>query len=622
MPIISQQAARTLKGRFAHALILLTLTLGSITILYPFALMVSGSLKSEMDENDLNLVPTYLYQSAELYQKFLETKYGQRIDLLNQAHLTNHIKFRQAQTPLPNEALANEYAAFLKESSMPREWLVLGGVTGLKTVPNNLRRLRDDLKNQFHGDLEAFNRETGGVAATWLNITVPQPDPLSQRYDYPNNAVGDAYFETQSSTPLGELYAISPTGFFLDRMVYPRFGRYDTTAFAEALGRDLRSFESFRLEQTYPSDGSEAYQALWIEFVLEELNASYVLTQNVSPQSYQEFLQATYASIVQLNEAWGTDLKSFGEITHPENEWLSGARRTDYNSFLKTLSPTKLRLAGPEFRWRDWLHRQYGSLSEINSQLNTTYTSMDAIYPPSAELEWQFIQSNSSTLKKDFAVRNFVNVIDELFVEGRPFLNTVIFCSLSVLSALIINPLTAYAMSRFQLPGSYKILLLLMATMAFPPMVTLIPTFLILQKLNMMNTFAALVLPTIANGYLIFLLKGFFDSLPKELYEAASIDGASEMRIFFQITLALSKPILAVVALSAFNSAYTMFLYPLLVAPDPQMWLLSVWLYQFQLEASTGGIFASVLIAAIPTLLLFIFCQRIIMRGIVVPVEK
>jgi multiple sugar transport system permease protein len=115
---------------------------------------------------------------------------------------------------------------------------------------------------------------------------------------------------------------------------------------------------------------------------------------------------------------------------------------------------------------------------------------------------------------------------------------------------------------------------------------------------------------------------GFFDSLPRELYEAAEIDGFSEIRMFFQITLALSKPILAVVALGAFTSAYTMFLYALIVCPRPDMWLLSVWLFQFQQQANSSTVFASILIAAIPTLVMFLLCQNIIMRGIVIPTEK
>lgn len=153
-------------------------------------------------------------------------------------------------------------------------------------------------------------------------------------------------------------------------------------------------------------------------------------------------------------------------------------------------------------------------------------------------------------------------------------------------------------------------------------MVTLIPQFILLRQLGLLNTFIALVLPLLANGYMIFLLKGFFDSLPQELYEAARIDGASEARMFFQITMALSKPILAVLALGTFTGAYMMFLYPLLVAPDPDMWLISVWLFQYQQRASSAGVYASVVIASIPTLIIFLFAQRTIMRGIVVPTEK
>jgi len=95
-----------------------------------------------------------------------------------------------------------------------------------------------------------------------------------------------------------------------------------------------------------------------------------------------------------------------------------------------------------------------------------------------------------------------------------------------------------------------------MLTMAFPPMVTQIPVFLMLRKLHLLNTFAALILPGLANGYSIFLLKGFFDGLPKELYEAAELDGASETQMFTRICLPMSTPVLAVIGLGAFTHAY------------------------------------------------------------------
>jgi multiple sugar transport system permease protein len=241
---------------------------------------------------------------------------------------------------------------------------------------------------------------------------------------------------------------------------------------------------------------------------------------------------------------------------------------------------------------------------------------------PIEQQELRHVTRHAGPLRWGFATNNYRFVTAELFVQGDAFRNTMTLCALAVLTAIIVNPLAAYAMSRFRLRGTYNVLLILMATVAFPPMVTLIPKFIMLREMSLLNTFAALVLPFAANGYLIFLLKNFFDSLPQELYEAAAIDGASEARIFFQITMSLSTPILAVVALEAFNAAYAMFLYALIVAPSPDMWLQTVWLGQFKERAGLGPIFAAVLVTCIPTLIVFILAQRVIMRGIIVPTEK
>jgi multiple sugar transport system permease protein len=233
-----------------------------------------------------------------------------------------------------------------------------------------------------------------------------------------------------------------------------------------------------------------------------------------------------------------------------------------------------------------------------------------------------WIKKNSNALKQDFLIRNFVSVFDYIILHGYAIWNTFVYCATAVLCALIVNPLAAYALSRFNPPSTYKILLFLMVTMAFPPMVTQIPVFLLLRELSLLNTYGALILPALANGYSIFLLKGFFDSLPKELYESAQIDGASEVRIFLQITMSLSKPILAVIGLQTFQLAYSNFMMALLYCQDENMWTVMPWLYQLQTNSCQGVIFASLIFAAVPTFLVFVFCQNIIMRGIVVPVEK
>ena len=181
---------------------------------------------------------------------------------------------------------------------------------------------------------------------------------------------------------------------------------------------------------------------------------------------------------------------------------------------------------------------------------------------------------------------------------------------------------------EFTPPGIYnwaflnKILLFFIATMTFPPMVTMIPNYLLMKDIGFLNTFYALIIPGMANGYSIFLLKGFFDSLPRELYEAADIDAASEFHKFWHIAMSLSKPILAVIALGAFNGAYSNFMFAVVLCPDEKMWTLMVWLVQMQAFSSRGAMMASLVLSAIPTLVVFIFAQNIILRGIVLPVEK
>ncbi len=213
-----------------------------------------------------------------------------------------------------------------------------------------------------------------------------------------------------------------------------------------------------------------------------------------------------------------------------------------------------------------FLSARYGGreIENYNRANGTQYTDWNEI-PLLQQDAYAMALSQQRTRKRiEYPTRNFITVIDYVVLHGRAVVNTVIYCLLAVTAALIINPLAAYALSRYKPPSAYKVLLFLMLTMAFPPMVTQIPVFLMLREFNLLNTFWALILPGLANGYSIFQLKGF-DSLPRELYESATIDGAGEFRIFWQITMSLSQPILAVIALQTFTAAYSNFMMALLI---------------------------------------------------------
>ncbi len=249
-------------------------------------------------------------------------------------------------------------------------------------------------------------------------------------------------------------------------------------------------------------------------------------------------------------------------------------------------------------------------------------------FPPNAEdlraaLAVQFLEHG----RRDFlrsCVANYRLVGQYLFQRGRAFTNTLLLVILSVLAHLTVNPLAAYALSRFRMRGTEKILLFLLATMAFPAAVTAIPGFLLVRDLGLLNTLAALVLPTVASGMSIFILKGFFDALPRELYEAAAIDGASEWTVFRKITLPMTTPILAVNALNSFVAAYNSWEWAFLVCQEESNWTLAVWMYQMsqQMGGQPWCVMAGFVLVSIPTAVVFLVCQKVILRGIVLPSMK
>lgn len=302
----------------------------------------------------------------------------------------------------------------------------------------------------------------------------------------------------------------------------------------------------------------------------------------------------------------------------------------DYREFVSRHWPDRFvqhtaqgpRLAGSENLFRALLERKYASIARANSVFGTRYPSFAATPGPYALNDLQETREQAAALRRHFAWRNYATVIERFAIEGRSLWNTLFYCAASILVALTVNPLCAYALSRFQLRAAFKVLLFLLATIAFPAEVSMIPGFLLLKNLGLLNTFWALVLPGAANGYAIFLLKGFFDSLPLDLYEAGMLDGASELTLFTRVTIPLSTPILAVIALGAFTAAYGAFLFALVVCQDPRMWTIMVHVYQIQVDEPRFVLMAALVLASLPTLIVFIFAQRVIMRGIILPSYK
>ena len=405
----------------------------------------------------------------------------------------------------------------------------------------------------------------------------------------------------------------------------------DFSAWCAAEGEALADFSEVPLEAQPFGEDNLAATGDWREFVMT-LPAEEVGLLPAASILYQDFLAERYhEDWVALGEAYGYEITNAAQVpavSHfpADEKKFPSIAREDYRLALASGSFLNyLQLEHPEQQreaWQQFLQRKYGTIDQLNVAWQLVPSGFDEVPTPMAEYEWRLLQQNHRYLIREYLVRNYRMVFDTLFVNGHAAFNTLLYCCLAVLAALLVNPLCAYALSRFRIPFAGRIMMFLLLPMAFPAMVLGIPQFLMIKRLGLLNTFAALILPGMASGYSIFLLKGFFDALPRELFEAAELDGAGEWTIFWHIAMSLSKPILSVIALGAFTVAYADFMLAFLLCQKESMWTMMVYLYQLQQRSSSAVGFAALVVAAIPTLLVFIFCQKIILRGIVVPTEK
>lgn len=351
----------------------------------------------------------------------------------------------------------------------------------------------------------------------------------------------------------------------------------------------------------------------WVEFK-RTLPAEFRIPVRET-RMYQEFVRTKYQNTFAAvpPEVAGT-AKSFEGLALPKEGEPAYALAQEFRA--KAL-PARYRTVTAEGIWASRSQQPADWMRATAQGRAKGYEPM-----PIEASEAAFVAAEAGPIQREFTTRNYRYVLDYMVLNGRALLNTAIFCLLVILAQLTVNPLAAYALSRFPIRHSGKILIFLLATMAFPAEVAMIPSFLLLKDAGLLNTFAALVLPTAASGYMIFLLKGFFDSLPQELFEAGQMDGAKETTMMLRIAFPLSKPVLGYLALLAFMGAYSAFLYAFLVAQDQRMWTVMVFIYQLQSTAPKAVMMAALALAALPTLAVFLLAQRVILRGIVLPGER
>ena len=198
------------------------------------------------------------------------------------------------------------------------------------------------------------------------------------------------------------------------------------------------------------------------------------------------------------------------------------------------------------------------------------------------------------------------------------FKNSAIIAVSITFVSLFFNSLAGYAFAKYRFPGKEKLFTLLLATMMIPGQVTMMPVFLILKNLGLLNTYLGLIIPAAGGVFGVFLMRQFMLSIPNELIESARMDGCSEFRIYWQIILPLSKPVLATLGIFTFMGTWNDFLWPLIVMIREEMYTLPVALANLNGQHSTeyALLMAGAVIVIAPVVLIFLLAQKYVIQGI------
>jgi multiple sugar transport system permease protein len=229
-------------------------------------------------------------------------------------------------------------------------------------------------------------------------------------------------------------------------------------------------------------------------------------------------------------------------------------------------------------------------------------------------------QTPPTLFPKHPEAQNYVDAWNNLNLAKLMF-NTFYYAAGAVLCQLIFDTAAAYALSKLRPVLGNVVLALMLATLMIPAMVLIVPQYvtainLPIVHISLLDSPWAIWLPLVANAFNIFLLKRFFDSIPEDLIAAAMVDGASPLRILWSIILPMSRPILGVVAIFGVTAVWKDFLWPKLVMPSPETRTLSVGIYAFSGGTPMNVVIAASVIAAIPTVVIFLIFQRNIMSGL------
>ncbi|NKI43438.1 carbohydrate ABC transporter permease [Streptomyces physcomitrii] len=242
---------------------------------------------------------------------------------------------------------------------------------------------------------------------------------------------------------------------------------------------------------------------------------------------------------------------------------------------------------------------------------------LPVLYMVSASFKSRDTVTDGKLFPSEFTFDNYRYVFTEVPFT-RYLLNSFLISAVITVVALLFHSMAAYALARLRFPGREKLFALIFSTLLVTAPVVLIPLFLVARELNLLDSYAGLIIPAIFNAFGIFLLRQFYLGLPRELEEAAIVDGCGHWRVYWSIVLPMSRPILSALAVFFFLANWNAFVWPLVATNDPDLTVvqLGISTLQNQYTSNWNYILAAATVAALPMLALFFAFQRQIVESI------
>lgn len=240
--------------------------------------------------------------------------------------------------------------------------------------------------------------------------------------------------------------------------------------------------------------------------------------------------------------------------------------------------------------------------------------ALSASFKPLTEI----VAGEPNFLPKNFTLDNYKQIFIEEPLFLRWFFNSVIIAIAVTILNLLFNSMAGYALARLRFRGRRFWFFLILAVLAVPIQVTLIPTFLILKIFGWLNSYQGMIIPNMVNATFIFMMRQFFVNFPRELEEAAALDGLTTFGIFRHIVLPLAKPALAAQAVFIFMSSWNNFLLPVVILFDPEMFTLPLGLNSFkgQYISYWNYIMAASMVFTLPALAIYAFFNRYFIQSV------